>query len=77
MTTYRVSPVSEFSNDLNKMEDLLDYIECYAMFPQYNPVKKKDVILFLHRIRDLTDDMIRKTQQTGYDYFIEPSEAKE
>lgn len=77
MTKYRVSPVSEFSNDLNKMEDLLDYIECYAMFPQYNPVKKKDVILFLRRIRDLTDDMIRKTQRTGYDYFTEPSEVKE
>lgn len=77
MTKYRVSPVSEFSNDLNKMEGLLDYIECYAMYPQYNPVKKKDVILFLRRIRDQADDMIRKTQRTGYDYFTEPSEVKE
>ena len=77
MTEYRVSPVSEFSKDLNKIEDLLDYIECYDMFPQYNPVKKKDVILFLRRIRNQADEMIRKTQQSGYDYFTEPSEAKE
>ena len=74
MTEYRVSPVSEFSRDLNKMEDLLDYIECYAMYPQFNPVKKKDVILFLRRIRNQADDMIRKTQQSGYDYFTKSTE---
>ena len=74
MTEYRVSPVSEFSKDLNRIEDLLDYIECYAMYPQFNPVKKKDVILFLRRIRNQADDMIRKTQQSGYDYFTEPTE---
>lgn len=77
MTEYRVSPVSEFSDDLNRIEDLLDELECYAMFPECNPVSKKDMILSLRRIRDLADDMIRRTQQSGYDYFTEPSEAKE
>ena len=74
MTEYRVSPVSEFSKDLNRIEDLLDDLECYDMYPQWNPVKKKDVILSLRLIRNLADDMIRKTQQTGYDYFTEPVE---
>ncbi len=77
MTEYRVSPVSEFSKDLNRIEDLLDDLECYDMFPQYNPVKKKDVILSLRLIRNMADEMIRKTQQNGYDYFTEPAEAKE
>lgn len=76
MTEYRVSPVSEFSKDLNRIEDLLDDLECYDMYPQWNPVKKKDVILSLRLIRNQADEMIRKTQQTGYDYFTEPSEAK-
>ena len=74
MTEYRVSPVSEFSKDLNRIEDLLDDLECYDMFPQWNPVKKKDVILSLRLIRNQADEMIRKTQQTGYDYFTEPAE---
>ncbi len=77
MTEYRVSPVSEFSKDLNRIEDLLDDLECYAMFPECNPVSKKDMILSLRRIRNQADEMIRKTQQTGYDYFTEPSEVKE
>ncbi len=77
MTEYRVSPVSEFSKDLNRIEDLLDDLECYDMYPQWNPVKKKDVILSLRLIRNQADEMIRKTQQTGYDYFTEPMEAKE
>lgn len=77
MTEYRVSPVSEFSKDLNRIEDLLDDLECYDMYPQWNPVKKKDVILSLRLIRNQADEMIRKTQQTGYDYFTEPTEAKE
>ena len=74
MTEYRVSPVSEFSKDLNRIEDLLDDLECYDMFPQWNPVKKKDVILSLRLIRNQADEMIRKTQQSGYDYFTEPME---
>lgn len=76
MTEYRVSPVSEFSKDLNRIEDLLDDLECYDMFPQWNPVKKKDVILSLRLIRNQADEMIRRTQQTGYDYFTEPTEDK-
>ena len=76
MTEYRVSPVSEFSKDLNRIEDLLDDLECYDMFPQWNPGKKKDVILSLRLIRNQADEMIRRTQQTGYDYFTEPTEDK-
>ena len=76
MTEYRVSPVSEFSKDLNRIEDLLDDLECYDMFPQRIPVKKKDVILSLRLIRNQADEMIRRTQQTGYDYFTEPTEDK-
>ena len=71
-----MSPVSEFSKDLNRIEDLLDDLECYDMFPQWNPVKKKDVILSLRLIRNQADEMIRRTQQTGYDYFTEPTEDK-
>ena len=74
MPDYRVSPVSEFSKDLNRIEDLLDNLECYDMYPQWNPVKKKDVILSLRLIRNQADEMIRKTQQTGYNYFTEPTE---
>ena len=77
MTDYKVSPVSEFSNDLNRIWELLDNVECYAMYPEYNPIKKKDVILILRRVRNQADDMIRKTQQAGYDYFTEPSDVKE
>lgn len=74
MTEYKVSPVSEFSKDLNRIEDLLDDLECYAMYPQWNPVKKKDAILSLRLIRNQADDMIRKTQQSGYDYFTKSTE---
>lgn len=77
MTEYRVSPVSEFSDDLNRIEDLLDGLECYAMFPEHNPINKKDVILSLRRIRNRADEMIRRTRLSGYRYFTEPREAKE
>lgn len=77
MTEYRVSPVSEFSDDLNRIEDLLDELECYAMFPECNPVSKKDMILSLRRIRNQANEMIRKTRLSGYGYFTEPSEVKE
>ena len=77
MTEYRVSPVSEFSDDLNRIEDLLDDLECYAMFPEHNPINKKDVILSLRRIRNQADEMIRRTRLSGYKYFTESTEAKE
>ena len=76
MTEYRVSPVSEFCDDLNRIEDLLDFIEYYAVKPESNPVKKKDVIYILRRIKNLADEMIRKTRLSGYGYFTEPSEVK-
>lgn len=70
MTEYKVSYQSQFCNDLDGIEGLLDDLENCTMFS----ISKKDIILYLRRIRNQADDMIRKTQQSDYDYFTKSTE---
>ena len=73
MTEYKVSYQSQFCNDLDGIEGLLDDLENCTMFS----ISKKDIILYLRRIRNQADEMIRRTRLSGYRYFTEPTEAKE
>ena len=71
MTKHEAFDGSCFAQDLNKIEDMLDYLECYLMYPENNPVNKKDIQKMCRRICNLADHIKMKTMEAGYAYFEE------
>lgn len=71
MTEHEAYEGSCFAYDLNKLEDVLDYLECYVMYPENNPINKKDIDKMCRRIRNMSEHMMMKVKEKGYSYFEE------
>ena len=71
MTKHEAFDGSRFAHDLSKIEDMLDYLECYLMYPESNPINKKDIQKMCRRICNLADHIKMKTMEAGYAYFEE------
>ena len=64
-------PESRFDRDIAKLDEMVDYLECYLMYPENNPINKKDIQKMCRRICNLADHIKMKTAEKGYDYFEE------
>lgn len=73
MSKHEAYDGSGFAQDLNKLEDMLDYLECYIMYPEDNPVNKKDIDKMCRRIRNMSERMMMEVKEKGYSYFEDPT----
>ena len=64
-------PDSRFDRDIGKLDEMVDYLECILMYPENNPIKKKDIVKMCHRIRNMADHIEKETKTAGYAYFEE------
>lgn len=62
-----------FWYDIGKLDEMIDYLECYVMYPEWNPVSKKDIVKMCRRIRNMADRIERETKTAGYTYFTDPA----
>lgn len=69
MSDHHAYENSRFGRDIDKLEDMLDYLECYLMYPNENPINKKDIQKMCRRICNLADHIKMKTIEKGYSYF--------
>lgn len=70
--SHHVLPTSGFSHDLTELEDMVDYLDCIVMYPEHNPVSKKDVVTMIRRIRAKAYLIEIMTKVSGWEYFEEP-----
>lgn len=66
-------PESRFDRDIAKLDEMVDYLECYLMYPENNPINKKDIQKMCRRIRNMADRIERETKTAGYAYFTDPA----
>lgn len=66
-------PDSRFDMDIGKLDEMIDYLECYIMYPERNPINKKDIQKMCRRIRNMVDHIERETKTAGYAYFTDPA----
>lgn len=64
-------PESRFDRDIAKLDEMIDYLECYLMYPERNPINKKDIITMCRRIRNKSDQIAMRVKEKGYAYFEE------
>lgn len=64
-------PDSRFDRDIGKLDEMVDYLECILMYPEKNPINKKDIMKMCRRISNLADHIKMKTAERGYAYFEE------
>ncbi len=62
-------PESRFGKDIEKLDEMIDYLECYVMYPENNPINKKDIDKMCRRIRNMSEHMMMKVKEKGYSYF--------
>lgn len=73
MTDHSAYDGSRFGMDINRLEDLLDDLECYLMFPEQNPINKKDIGRICRLIENMAVNIKERTRQAGYAYFEDPA----
>ena len=73
MTKHAARDGSRFDWDIGKLDEMIDYLECYLMYPENNPINKKDIVRMCRRIRNMADHIEKETKTAGYDYFEEPA----
>ena len=73
MTKQEAYDGSMFWYDIGKLDEMIDYLECYVMYPERNPVSKKDIVKMCRRIRNMADRIERETKTAGYAYFTDPA----
>lgn len=69
--SHKVSQFSQFDRDMDKLSEMVDYLECLQMYPENNPINKKDIFRMCHRIRNMADRIALMTLKAGYVYFEE------
>lgn len=66
---HEASSFSQFDKDVGKLDEMVDYLECILMYPENNPINKKDIVSMCHRIRNMADRIALETKKSGYEYF--------
>lgn len=69
MTKHAARDGSRFDWDIGKLDEMIDYLECYLMYPENNPINKKDIDKMCRRIRNMSEHMMMKVREKGYSYF--------
>lgn len=70
MTEYAAEN-SQFDKDLDSVMSMIDYLQCYVMYPENNPLVKKDILKVVKSIQGRLSRIERYVMFRGWDYFTQ------